>query len=151
MPLRWPRLVPNIEPVIKYDHTGTYAPAVGQRASLVVRKTTFDIEGTIKTNLSRPGTGRIYKAGGTTKRGKGRRTHQASAPGQPPATDTGTLLNSVRARMLDSLHGLVEVTAEYAKFLEYGTVRMAARPYFWPAVQEHRDAFVMAMKQVGRL
>jgi HK97 gp10 family phage protein len=53
--------------------------------------------------------------------------------------------------MLDSLHGLVEVTAEYAKFLEYGTVRMAARPYFWPAVQEHRDAFVMAMKQVGRL
>jgi hypothetical protein len=141
----------NITAALLFDHTGTYAPAVEQRASMVVRKTTFDIEGEIKNNLSRPGTGRIYKAGGTTKRGKGRRTHQASAPGQPPATDTGTLVNSVKARMLSATQGIVEETAEYSKFLEYGTVRMAARPHFWPAVHKHSEAFVQAMKQVGTL
>lgn len=143
--------MPNITTALLFDHTQDFAGAVEQRASMVVRKTVFDIEGTIKNNLSRPGTGRIYKAGGTTSKGKGRRTHRASAPGQPPATDTGTLLNSVRGRMLSILQGMVEVTAEYAKFLEYGTVKMAARPYFWPAVHQHSEAFVAAMKQVARL
>ena len=59
-----------------------------------------------------------------------------SAPGDPPAVDTGNLKNSVVA-VPDSNPQTwrVQVGAEYGVHLEYGTAKMAARPFVLPAVE----------------
>lgn len=71
---------------------------------------------------SPPKTGTVY-----TRRGI---VHQASAPGEAPATDTGALVNSIDIFPNPSLlQVVVNVSAAYAAALEYGTVKMAPRPY----------------------
>lgn len=79
--------------------------------------------------LKGPKSGRIYR------KYNPRRLHQASAPGQPPANDTGTLVRSI---VMDVDETELEVTISagtfYAKMLEYGTRLMAARPFMRPAI-----------------
>lgn len=51
----------------------------------------------IRLQLSKPGTGRVYRRSAGRKRGRNLRErgfHRASAPGNPPAADTGMLRNS---------------------------------------------------------
>lgn len=71
-------------------------------------------------------TGRLYK------RGK-KRYHQASAPGESPASDSGDLVISIRPEKIDDLHWRVTIAMPYAAALEWGTERMAARPFVRPA------------------
>ena len=83
-----------------------------------------------------PKTGRVYRRGNIT--------HQASAPGEPPATDTGVLVNSIvgdvtRAQN-NQVQGYVRAGAGYAGYLEFGTRRMAARPFLFPAIERNRVA-----------
>lgn len=98
--------------------------------------------------LSRPGTGRIYP------RGNGK-THQASAPGEPPAPDTGDLRRKTQADQkvevtADAVTGRIVANTEYASGLERGTERVAARPYLSTLRDEHGDdlraAFVAGAK-----
>jgi len=83
---------------------------------------------------SPPKTGRIYTRGGVE--------HQASAAGEAPATDTGRLIGSGRAdaEILqgDKIRGLVEYTVAYAVYLEFGTRKMAARPFLVPAIERNK-------------
>jgi hypothetical protein len=59
--------------------------------------------------------------GGRVYYGKGRGRHQASLPGQPPASWTGELANSIKVRPLKSGDGvLIRDAAFYALFLEAG-------------------------------
>jgi HK97 gp10 family phage protein len=68
-----------------------------------------------------------------------RRTHQASADGQPPATDTGFLVQNINLKIdIDKLGASVESNANYSAFLEFGTRKMAARPFMQPALEENR-------------
>lgn len=108
----------------------------------VVARTAHAIEGGMKQRLSGQGGGRTYVREGVV--------HQASAPGQPPARDTGTLANSVRARMVHLTFWRVEVGAEYGLYLEMGTRNMAARPFAAPSAEEHRAEFVAAMASALR-
>lgn len=73
--------------------------------------------------LDTPKTGRIYRRRGVE--------HQASAPGEPPASDTGTLVSRIRTDFarLAELVGVIRASTRYAAALEYGTHRMAARPF----------------------
>ena len=81
--------------------------------------------------LKGPKTGRIYK------RGKRGRTHQASAPGEPPANDTGRLASSLRAEVsTEALTASLIAGTTYAIHLEYGTTKMAARPFMRPAAEK---------------
>lgn len=48
--------------------------------------------------------------------------HRASAPGQPPASDSGGLLNSIRAKKLAVLAAKVEVGKNYGAALDKGAV-----------------------------
>jgi len=80
--------------------------------------------------LSRPGAGRQY----------GR--HRASAPGDPPAPDTGALRNATQAdtqlrRDGNDLVGRIVANKEYAAALELGTEKMAPRPYLSRLAAEH--------------
>ena len=65
--------------------------------------------------------------------------HQASAPGQAPATDTGFLQSNIVLNINASgLVANVESRASYSKFLEFGTVKMKARPFMFPALEENK-------------
>ncbi len=81
-----------------------------------------------------PKTGLLYP------RGKGR-LHQASAGGESPANDYGNLVKSITTSYDESkLEGTVNVGADYAESLEYGTQKMEARPFARPALQETTPA-----------
>jgi HK97 gp10 family phage protein len=62
--------------------------------------------------------------------------HQASAPGEAPASDTGRLVQSIRVKHEPgSKRAIVVASTRYAVDLEFGTRHMAARPFLRPAVQ----------------
>ena len=83
-----------------------------------------------------PKSGKIYK--------HGKVAHQASAPGEAPATDIGQLYDSFSTKR-DGAEARVDVHSEYAEALEFGSSKMAARPYLRPAMDEHKDAIVEAV------
>lgn len=88
-----------------------------------------------------PASGTVYQKYGP------RRTHQASAPGESPATDNSGLVNS-------GFHELDEEAVEvrvgfaklYAQFLEYGTRFMEKRPFLLPTVDEWRKRIAGVIK-----
>lgn len=73
---------------------------------------------------------------------------QAGAQRRAPV-DTGTLRASIQAKRISATHWEVWVGVDYGIYLEYGTVRMAARPYLRPAVAEVADGFRKAMRKVA--
>ena len=88
-------------------------------------------------------TGRIY----TTPEGK---EHQASAPGESPAIDTG-LLATIQTEA-DGPNALATyTTAEYAAALEYGapTQGILPRPFFTPAAERERPHFLRSLGQLS--
>ena len=90
-----------------------------------------DIRNTIITEMmTGPKTGKLYK--------KKSVTHQASAPGQSPAVDSGELISRIIFDVRDmELEVGAEAGAPYAEFLELGTKKMKARPWLDPAVEKH--------------
>lgn len=69
-----------------------------------------------------------------------RRTHRASAAGEPPATDTGFLVNNIFVKFdSDKLGVSVESRANYSLALEFGTSKMAARPFMQPALESNKS------------
>lgn len=87
----------------------------------------------VRKLLSRPGTGRTYRRRGAV--------HVASAPGEPPAVDSGRLRSSyLYATGREGGFAMVAIgtAVQYAPHLEYGTRRMAARPHLRPAIDRLR-------------
>ena len=79
------------------------------------------------------------KSGETYVKYNPRRTHQASASGQFPASDTGFLANNIVTNMQgNGLEGEVISQAEYSQYLEYGTSKMGARPFMQPSLEQNR-------------
>ncbi len=108
--------------------------------ALAVAKTALDVEAGAKINIQTGDkTGIVYKR----KDGE----HQASAPGEAPATDTGTLVNSGEVVPVSALEQDVTFSADYAADLELGTVRIAPRPFLGPAVEAATPDFEAALAQ----
>jgi hypothetical protein len=57
-----------------------------------------------------------------------------SAPGNPPGVDTGALRASIHVELVDALTVLVADGVSYGVHLEFGTTRMAARPFMLPGL-----------------
>ena len=110
----------------------------------------FMVQASARSAILRdPHTGRIY----------GR--HQASAPGQSPANDTGNLARNIVV-LLDEQDatGYVISRAPYSAALEYGSARKVGkenkvvltepRPFMGPALEKNlpliKDLFAKAMK-----
>jgi len=115
---------------------------VREAVSKAVIGTALELQGDIKQSIARgPASGRTYE------KYSPRRTHTASAPGQPPMTDTGRLVNSIEFDRIGDLTATVGSKLVYAPWLEYGTSRMAARPFFRPAVEEIGPKFMARLER----
>ena len=68
--------------------------------------------------------------------------HIPSKPGEPPMNDSGVLAGNIET--VQKSPALVEVSsnAPYSKALEYGTSKMAARPFLIPARNKTRKTIV---------
>lgn len=64
--------------------------------------------------------------------------------------DTGLLKSSIQHQRVDDLTAQVDVYAEYAGYVEFGTTRQAAQPYLVPAAEETRVEFIEELTQITR-
>lgn len=97
-----------------------------------------EVYGTLEA--SRIGRGRVYKRRG--------RLHQASAEQDPPARDTGALMESIQVVHFDENALVAQVGPSpftqafkdrpYPAYLEYGTRRMAPRSYMRRSLETFR-------------
>lgn len=112
-----------------------YGARFGQLLDRAINATALSVDRDIKKKIQRgPKTGIVYN------KVKPNRIHRASAPGQPPATDTGRLVSSIYYRR-GKLSATVGSSLAYAYWLEFGTRRIKPRPAWVPAVQENRPKF----------
>lgn len=101
-----------------------------------------------------PKTGRVYDTRfwtddqGRLRVGEPRVPHQASAPGQYPASDTGRLASNVRFELPtpSNMTGRVGTNITYGAYLEFGTSRMAARPWLMPSFERAKAGVEKELK-----
>lgn len=62
--------------------------------------------------------------------------------------DTGFLRNSIQTEVIDDLNAKVTVGAEYAVWVNFGTTRMPANPFFSQAVDTVIAGFGGQLKKV---
>jgi hypothetical protein len=111
-----------------------YGAKVEAEIAKAVTATALEVNTDIKKRIQRgPKSGRTYNRRGVS--------HQASAPGEAPATDTGTLASSITFKQVSKLTAEVETRLAYGSFLEFGTQNIAPRPAWVPAVEEARPKF----------
>jgi hypothetical protein len=77
--------------------------------------------------LSQPGHGRTYK--------RGEIVHRASAPGEPPATDTGTARRTVGWVTDGALRWRFGAGSIVLLWLERGTRFILPRPWIWQSIR----------------
>tara|TARA_Y100001938_G_C7822861_1_gene297482 strand:- start:56 stop:505 length:450 start_codon:yes stop_codon:yes gene_type:complete len=93
----------------------------------------------IKSIQTGPKSGRLYE------KYNPRRTHRASAPGQPPASDTGNLVRNIKVNQKNKDVAEVQSNAPYSAFLEFGTSKMLPRPFLFPAFEKSKNKIVQAV------
>lgn len=86
---------------------------------------------------------------GKVKRVLGPRGSNRSKPGEPPHMDHGNLRRSVAHDMPDELTARVGSTLKYAKFLEVGTSKMAARPWLRRSLKENSSTIRQIIERGG--
>ena len=74
------------------------------------------------------------KDGSKAYRMAGGKMHYASAEGYPPAIRSGNLINRIFIERGYNFSRVYTGNVEYAEYLEKGTSKMEARPFFKPAV-----------------
>jgi HK97 gp10 family phage protein len=112
-------------------HKRALKRALNEIGSEVVRETARLIK-------AGPKTGKVYTFKG--------RPHQASAPGEAPATRSGRLADSGNYKVKNWQEMTVGETAPYAGFLENGTRgRMAPRPHLIKAINNKAQDTVNAI------
>jgi HK97 gp10 family phage protein len=73
--------------------------------------------------------------------------HTPSSPGEAPNQDTGVLANNIETTQIAPLVVEVSSNAPYAAALEFGTSKMASRPYMQPARDAKRAEVTQLVRQ----
>lgn len=103
----------------KYNHFGPMAIRTPRLLDAIVVKATADTEAHIKANIV-----------------------------AVDAVDTGNMLNTTQGHHEPgSFHGTVDTAAEYWVHVNYGTHKMAARPFREPAIDAVAPGYHAAIKQ----
>lgn len=90
-----------------------------------------------------PKTGVVYRRRGVA--------HQSSAPGEAPASDTGTLVTRRRIT-IDAARARARLafSSKHAKYLEHGTRRMEPRPFARRSLlDERREVVAVIAHEIG--
>ena len=100
----------------------------------------------IRDIKSAPKSGRVYttyfytNAAGKAIPYGSRPPHQASAPFEPPADDTGLLAANINITSNNfGFTARVGTPLVYGRYLEFGTSKMRPRPWLVPALREAKD------------
>ena len=83
---------------------------------------------------------------------RGSIAHQASAPGEAPATDTGFLQTQITTQVKvkdDKVIGQIIASAPYARHLEFGTTNIMPRPFMQPALEKNKNKILRIFKKEG--
>lgn len=108
-----------------------YGKDLGASLELVVNAGALEAVTDVRKAIQGP-----PKTGKEYRRGKNRDiVHRSSAPGEAPATDTGTLVSSIYNEDRGKYSKAIGSRLAYAYFLEFGTFKMAQRPSWLPAVE----------------
>jgi len=70
---------------------------------------------------------------------------RSSGPGESPAVQSGNLIKSLKYKKLQKNQFQIEANDQKAYLLEFGTPKMAARPFFMRFIMKHFE------KMVGRI
>ena len=70
------------------------------------------------------------------------KNHVAAAPGESPNVDNGKLIESIAVEKSADMTYFVGSELKYAKYLEFGTSKMLARPWLQPAIRANRNALI---------
>ena len=118
------------------------------RVKEYVTRGTMMVQNTAKESILKGGTGIVYE------KYEPRRTHRASAPLEPPASDTGFLASQITmdvdVKPNGTVIGQVISAAPYSKHLEFGTTNMTERPFMQPALMKNKRK-IQAMFKKGIL
>ncbi len=107
-------------------YTEEVTRAIDDAASKRMLEAVNEVRNTALETLSGNRSGRTYKVPGTG------RTYTASSPGEPPAQVTGRLRQSIKTAVGGEgkeVVGIVGTDLDYGKYVEFGTRKMAARPW----------------------
>ena len=131
-------------------------------------KSAITVQATAKKMIGGTGSGRLYRRRKQKgKRGSFRASdfHRASAPGRPPARDSGILANSVTfevsakdARITGKVGPDINkiksqsprTDPDYGFFLEVGTKDIAKRPWLKPSLIKSRRKILRFFKQANK-
>ena len=108
----------------------------------VINELAFDTQSeAVKGIQQGPASGRTYTRGSIT--------HTASAPGEYPMSDTGRLSASVDIQLATAqrLTGKVGTGVAYGPMLEFGTSRMASRPWLLPSFEKAKVKTAKRLKR----
>jgi hypothetical protein len=116
-----------------------YSKEVQTQAALVVADYTLKVHGEAVKSIQS-----IRSKGNERPDGS-----YASKPGNPPNTDTGTLVKSLNVEVdLNKATGKVYSKLKYALWLEVGTLNIEKRPFLAPALEKFYVKFIDAIKKV---
>lgn len=126
------------------SHVSDVKARTRQRLGRVAVDTCEAIQERVETAMRSPKSGRVYKRPGGT--------HQASAPGEAPAVDTGALIGSGHVEKTGPMSADIVYGTEHALPMEFGAPArgIAPRPFLGPAMVaeveefEHRIADALA-------
>jgi hypothetical protein len=111
-----------------------YKGDITRSLNLIIDRAALDSVSNVRRAIQGP-----PKTGIEYARGKnGDKIHRASAPGEAPATDTGTLASSIYNEKRPQRNGFLRVIGsrlKYAYYLEFGTRKIEPRPSWIPAVE----------------
>lgn len=115
-----------------------------------LNKAVIDVQRALMDELSKDGTGRMYRIN------KSGTMHQASAAGEAPAVRTGHLRQTVAVSTVIRKNDPNMITmrltefAPYAAPLERGTSKMGARPWITPVLNNYKPILTPLIKSTIR-
>ena len=121
--------------IVKLLHSGKTVPNNMKKGLYFVGK---KLKSTASKNILKKKNGRTYKY-------KGRR-YKASQPGESWANRSGTARKGIVYRVASSSKLRFGNTVDYAKFLEFGTRKMKARPAHLIAIKENEQNIVKILE-----
>lgn len=128
----------ELRTTVKFNHIPAIQAALKPALGAAVKKTAHDVEAAVKAEMRAPKSGRRYRG------------HQASAPGEAPAVDTGQYINSIQVSMPSELTAMVGTNVDHALPLEFGSRKIASRPVWRPVIEKTRKPFMDAIAAVLR-